>query len=87
MADRHLPSTGSFDPITLGHLDVLSRVGGMFDGIVLAIGRNPDKSALRWRNAAVAAACVEELSDGAEIQVETYEGLTVDYARRIGAAR
>ena len=38
--------TGSFDPITLGHLDVLSRVRGMFDEIVVAIGRNPDKTPL-----------------------------------------
>ena len=64
MADRHLAIyTGSFDPITLGHLDVLSRVRGMFDGIVLAIGRNPDKRPLftMEERAAMAAACVEEL--------------------------
>ena len=37
---------GSFDPITRGHLDVLSRARLLFDEIVLAIGDNPDKPAL-----------------------------------------
>ena len=90
MADRHLAIyTGSFDPITLGHLDVLSRVRGMFDRIVLAIGRNPDKRPLftMEERASMARTCVADLpqADGAEIQVETYDGLTVEFARRIGA--
>lgn len=81
--------TGSFDPITLGHLDVLSRVRGMFDRIVLAIGLNPDKRPLftMEERASMAEACIRELDSqaGAEIRVETYDGLTVDFARRIGA--
>jgi len=44
---RHLAIyTGSFDPISYGHLDILSRARGMFDEVVLAIGRNPNKEAL-----------------------------------------
>ena len=38
--------TGSFDPITLGHVDVLARARTLFDEIVLAIGHNPEKAAL-----------------------------------------
>ena len=38
--------TGSFDPITHGHLDVLRRARGLFDKIILAIGDNPEKPAL-----------------------------------------
>lgn len=38
--------TGSFDPITYGHLDVLQRARSLFDEIVVAIGRNPEKVAL-----------------------------------------
>ena len=38
--------TGSFDPITLGHLDVLARTRKLFDEVILAIGRNPNKEAL-----------------------------------------
>ena len=44
---RHLAIyTGSFDPISYGHLDILRRSRGMFDEVVLAIGRNPNKEAL-----------------------------------------
>ena len=38
--------TGSFDPITLGHLDVLDRSRGLFDEVILAIGVNPNKPPL-----------------------------------------
>ena len=34
---------GSFDPVTLGHLDVLSRARRLFDEVIIAVGRNPDK--------------------------------------------
>ena len=81
--------TGSFDPITLGHLDVLSRVRGMFDDIVVAIGRNPDKQPLFTMEERVQMAeqGIREIvdSESAEIRVETYEGLTVDFARKVGA--
>ena len=44
---RHLAIyTGSFDPISYGHLDILRRSRGLFDEVVLAIGRNPNKEAL-----------------------------------------
>ncbi len=81
--------TGSFDPITLGHLDVLSRVRGMFDQIVLAIGRNPDKQPLftMEERAEMASTCVAALPSGVgpDIRVDTYDGLTVEFARNIGA--
>lgn len=81
--------TGSFDPITLGHLDVLARVRGMFDDIVVAIGRNPDKKPLFTMDERVGMAeqgireIVDSKSSG--IRVETYEGLTVDFARKVEA--
>lgn len=81
--------TGSFDPITLGHLDVLSRVRGMFDDIVVAIGRNPDKQPLFTMEERVQMAeqGIREIvdSESAQIRVETYEGLTVDFARKVEA--
>ena len=81
--------TGSFDPVTLGHLDVLRRVRGMFDEIVLAIGRNPDKQPLFTMDerTTMAETAIRDGvgSDGAEIRVESYDGLTVDFARRVGA--
>lgn len=87
--ERHLAIyTGSFDPVTLGHLDVLRRVRGMFDEIVLAIGRNPDKQPLftMEERATMARLAIEEgLDDSAGIRVDAYEGLTVDYAREVKA--
>lgn len=83
--------SGSFDPMTLGHLDVLRRARGVFDEVVVAIGRNPEKEALftiAERQALVAslvADLLEEEPRGASVRVETYTGLTVDFARRIGA--
>jgi pantetheine-phosphate adenylyltransferase len=83
--------TGSFDPITLGHLDVLARSRGMFDEVVLAIGRNPNKEALfsADERSALASALVTEMLEknpqGARIRVDQYVGLTVDYARSVGA--
>ena len=89
---RHLAVyTGSFDPITLGHLDVLARTRGMFDEVVLAIGHNPSKPALFSfeERLELARACVADLVSsepgGAPVRVETYSGLTVDFARSVNA--
>lgn len=83
--------TGSFDPITLGHLDVLARARGLFDEVILAIGRNPNKEALFTfdERLELARALVAEMQEtapaGARIRVEHYTGLTVDYAKAVGA--
>ena len=45
-APRNAVYTGSFDPITLGHLDVIERASRIFDGIVVGVGINPDKQPL-----------------------------------------
>jgi len=82
---------GSFDPITHGHLDVLARARRMFDEVVLGIGHNPDKMAMFTADdrEAMARMLVNELvaahPQGAPVRVGTYGGLTVDYARSIGA--
>ncbi len=90
---RHLAIyTCSFDPITLGHLDVLARSRRLFDEIILAIGRNPNKTALFSfeERMEVARELVDELvagePDGAPVRVEHYGGLTVDYAQQVGAS-
>lgn len=77
--------------MTLGHLDVLQRGRGLFDEIVVGIGRNPGKEPLfpieeRTR---MARTLVAELTArekvGARCTVEAYSDLTVDFARRTGA--
>ncbi|MHC4989821.1 MAG: pantetheine-phosphate adenylyltransferase [Planctomycetota bacterium] len=82
---------GSFDPITLGHLDVLRRARRLFDQIVLGIGHNPGKQSLFGFDERVEMAqvlvsrLVEEEPDGASVSVRHYTGLTVDVARSMGA--
>jgi len=81
---------GSFDPITSGHLDVISRARGMFDRIIVGIGHNPDKPALFQFDERVEMATVlinelvEKDPDSAPVSVEQYSGLTVDFARASG---
>jgi len=82
---------GSFDPPTLGHLDVVTRAAALFDEVVVAVHVNPAKSS-RWsaaeRVAALGEALAEALApaDAARVRVEAVEGgLLVDHVRAVGA--
>jgi pantetheine-phosphate adenylyltransferase len=82
---------GSFDPITFGHLDVIGRGRRLFDRILVAVGRNPGKDQLFTLDERVemARTLIDERvraePHGAPVSVQAYEGLTVDFARSIGA--
>ncbi len=82
---------GSFDPITLGLLDVLRRARRLFDRLILGIGDNPEKPALFsfQERVEMATILVTEMTaeepDGSPVQVEHYSGLTVDFARSVNA--
>lgn len=80
---------GSFDPITYGHLDVVARAAGVFDRVIVAVLTNTTKVVHTpgpERVALIRAALAETLAPQAErIEVTTFEGLTVDCARRQGA--
>ncbi len=89
---RHLAILpGSFDPITLGHLDVLSRSRKLFDEIIVAVGRNPEKRDFFSVEERVdlieplVEAIVNKEPGAAKVSVATYSGLTVDFARSVGA--
>jgi pantetheine-phosphate adenylyltransferase len=92
MADHIALYAGSFDPPTLGHLDVISRSRRLFDRIVVGIGENPDKEPMLTadeRLALLRAAVDDMLAEnpgGAPVVVDIYYGLTVDYAREVGAS-
>jgi pantetheine-phosphate adenylyltransferase len=75
---------GSFDPITLGHLDILTRASHIFDEIIVAILVNTKKQGL-FPYAERAAMVTEVTGHLANIRVETFSGLTSDYARQQGA--
>jgi pantetheine-phosphate adenylyltransferase len=88
---------GSFDPITNGHLDVIGRAAKVFDRVVVAVLANPRKQPLLSADERVAV-IREALTSvagggsgdgagggGGQIEVDTFDGLTVDFCRRIGA--
>jgi pantetheine-phosphate adenylyltransferase len=75
---------GTFDPITLGHLDVLERASLIFDRVTVAVLENPAKHPLF--SAAERVDLIHQVvNTNPQIDVDTFEGLTVDYARRVGA--
>ncbi|MEN2800106.1 pantetheine-phosphate adenylyltransferase [Capnocytophaga sputigena] len=75
---------GSFDPITLGHYDIIKRALDLFDEIVVAIGVNGDKNymfTVEQRKEFIEKA----FSDEPKVKVTTYQGLTVDFCKEIDA--
>jgi pantetheine-phosphate adenylyltransferase len=75
---------GSFDPITLGHTHLVERASGLFDKIIVAIGINttkqymfPHQQRLEWTTQA--------FSHLPNVEVQAFEGLTVDYCSKVGA--
>ncbi len=76
--------TGTFDPITLGHLDVIKRGRLLFDELVVGIGINPNKQSLFNIDERVALAR-QVVAPFSNVRVEAFEELTVQFVRRIGA--
>lgn len=75
---------GSFDPITLGHEDIIKRGSTLFDKIIVAIGVNGEKKymfPLEERKRFIE----EAFKDEPNIEVVTYEGLTIDFCKKVGA--
>jgi pantetheine-phosphate adenylyltransferase len=75
---------GTFDPITIGHLDIIHRAMPLFDKLIIGIGRNANKTALfseelrlEWLN--------EIFKDESNVSALIYEGLTVECCKRVGA--
>ena len=75
---------GSFDTITKGHLDIILRASRLYDRVVVLVSVNPDK-----RTAFSVGERVELIravtGDLANVEVDAYQGLLVDYARQVGA--
>jgi pantetheine-phosphate adenylyltransferase len=76
--------TGTFDPLTLGHLDVIRRGRMLFDHLIVAIGVNPNKMALFNVNERVELA-KRVVAPFPNVSVESFEELTVQFVRRVGA--
>ncbi|ASV31268.1 pantetheine-phosphate adenylyltransferase [Maribacter cobaltidurans] len=75
---------GSFDPLTLGHHDIIMRGITLFDELVIAIGKNAEKKymfTLDERMSFIKKSFISE----PKIKVLTYEGLTVDFCKKVNA--
>jgi pantetheine-phosphate adenylyltransferase len=72
---------GSFDPLTNGHVDIIHRGARLFDRIVVAILLNVEKSPL-FTVAERVEIAREVFADNPKVEVDTFDGLLVDYARR-----
>ena len=75
---------GSFDPITLGHLDILERSIPLFDEIIIGVGTNSEKKYMFPLNKRMA--FIEEtFSDYKSISVVKYQGLTIEFCKKVQA--
>ncbi len=75
---------GSFDPLTLGHSDIINRALDLFDEIIIAIGSNASKKymfSLEERKTIIE----KTYSSIDKIKIDTYQGLTIDYCRKVNS--
>jgi pantetheine-phosphate adenylyltransferase len=84
MSQRVAVYPGSFDPVTLGHLDILDRATAIFDRVVVAVLANPAKTPLftAEERVEIIRQCI---ADRPNVDVGSFDGLTVDYAESLGA--
>ncbi len=75
---------GTFDPITLGHEDLVRRAVRLFDRVVVAIAANPESKAPMFSVEERVALASAALADIDNVEVTGYKGLTVDFAREHG---
>ena len=74
---------GSFDPITLGHVDIINRGVTLFDEVIIAIGENSSKNymfTIEERKQFIE----NTFKDNPKVTVMTYSGLTIDFCKEIG---
>ena len=76
---------GSFDPLTLGHVDIVRRAARQFDRVVVAVLVNPEKTA-RFSVPERLGFIRATFADDPRVEADAFSGLLVDYARRRGAA-
>lgn len=75
---------GSFDPLTLGHLDIIKRAAELFDTLIVAVGQNPDKEELFAAEDRLEMVRVHAQAMPG-VEVRAYGGLTFDFVLSVGA--
>lgn len=80
---RHAVYAGSFDPPTLGHVDLVRRAANVFDRVTVAVGVNPEKEPLFAPEERVK--LLETVCDFPGVDVASFEGLTVEFVHSLNA--
>lgn len=84
LSSSHAVYVGSFDPLTLGHVDIIRRAAAIFDRLTVGIGINPEKRPL-FSPAERLSLTSLILKPIANVRVDCFQGLTVDFIRQCGA--
>ncbi|MCX7420702.1 MAG: pantetheine-phosphate adenylyltransferase [Planctomycetia bacterium] len=85
LSPHHAVYAGSFDPLTLGHLDIIRRGSALFDRLTVGIGINPDKKPLFTPEERLVA-IQQVVAPLKNVEVLCFEGLTVNFVRSCQAA-
>jgi pantetheine-phosphate adenylyltransferase len=84
LSSRIAVYTGSFDPVTLGHLHIIERSAGLYDEVIVAIGINAAKQSLFTIDERLE--MLQEVTQRwPNVRIASFDGLAVDYVRRCGA--
>ncbi len=84
MRDLIAVYAGSFDPVTLGHVDLIERAGNLFDQVIIAVGRHPTKKAFFSFQERID--LLTEATKGfSNVRVDSFDGLLIQYCESIGA--
>lgn len=75
---------GTFDPVHYGHMDIAKRAAALFEELIVAVYDRPSKQIL-FPTAERVAMCRKAFADLPNVRVAAYRGLTVDFARQVGA--
>ena len=76
---------GSYDPVTLGHLDIIRRAAGIFERVIVGVVRDPQHKSTMFSVEERVEFLREALADVANVEVEVFSDLVVEFARRFGA--
>ncbi len=84
MKERIAVCPGSFDPITIGHLDIIKRASYMFDKLIIVVMKNINKTGSFSENERkeLILKCVSDIEN---VEVDVYDGLLADYAKQVNA--
>lgn len=84
LKSSHAVYVGSFDPLTLGHVDIIARGARVYERLTIGIGINPDKRSLFPTDQRIEL-CQAALSHLPNVEVTAFEGLAVEFVRRCGS--